>query len=105
MSNKKFYAFVAAVLMLLTVTAANSFPTKVKLLKDPNYASSEGVSVLVTTDKGTIEEGMNEWGVYDAFSKAKKGSCYILETESESQVKFNKKVDKSDVRSIKKTSC
>ena len=105
MSNKKIYTTAVAISILLSTTAANSFPTKVKLLKDPNYASTEGTSVIVTTDKGTIEEGQNQWGVYDAFEKAKKGSCYIFETETESNVKFNKKLDKSDVRSIKKVNC
>ena len=91
--------------MLVAMSAANAFPTKVKLLKDPNYASTEGTSVIVTTDKGTIEEGQNAWGVYDSFEKAKKGECYTFETETESEVKFNKKLDKSGVKSIKKVSC
>ena len=105
MSNKSFYSIFAGLFMLLAFSVAHAYPTKVKLLKDPIYASTEGTSVIVTTDKGTIQEGMNPWGVYDAFEKAKKGQCYIFETETESTVQFNKKLDKSGVRSIKKVSC
>ena len=105
MSNKIFYRAFAGLFLLLAFSVANAFPTKIKLLQDPNYARSEGTSVLVTTDKGTIEEGMNDWGVYDAFEKAKKGQCYIFETETESTVKFNKKLDQSGIKSIKKTNC
>jgi len=105
MKNNFFSRIFAFVLIVLFATIANAYPTKVKLLKDPNYASTEGTSVIVTTDKGTIEEGMNDWGVYDAFKKAKKGQCYVFETETESDVEFNKKIDKSGVKSIKKVKC
>lgn len=102
---KSIYSCIAFFFLLVVMSTANAFPTKVKLLKDPNYASTEGTSVIVTTDKGTIEEGQNAWGVYDAFDKAKKGECYNFETETESEVKFNKKLDKSGVKSIKKVKC
>lgn len=105
MSNKKIYTISITILMLLSTTAANSLPTKVKLVEDPNYASTEGTSVIVTTDKGTIEEGADSWHVYEVFKRAKKGYCYILETETKSSVMFNKKADKSGVKFTKQVNC
>lgn len=95
--------FFTLVLTLTTVVAA-AFPTKVKVLKEPNLASSEGIEVVLTTNKGTITAS-HKHPVYKALGQAKKGQCLMLETESESTADFNRKVDASGVNSVSKTKC
>lgn len=105
MLSKKIFTTAMTISVLLFTTAANSLPTKVKLVEDPNYTSTEGVTVLVSTDKVTIEEDADSWRVYEVFKRAKKEYCYILETETKSSVMFNKKADKSGVKFTKQVSC
>jgi hypothetical protein len=93
-----------AISLVILATSANAFPTKVKLTQDPNFAMTEGTSVTLFTDKGKLEFGMKSH-LYNSFDSAKKGQCFIFETESESTTEFNKKVDKSLAVSVTKTSC
>jgi hypothetical protein len=92
------------ILATLLATAAQAFPTKVKLTADPNFLSSEGTQVVVSTNKGQITVGMNH-PAYSAFTKVKKGACLNLETDSESYVEFGKKMDWSGISSVYKTRC
>ncbi|MCY1173861.1 hypothetical protein D9M73_140400 [compost metagenome] len=93
-----------ALALVLAATAASAFPTKVKMTKDADLASSEGVYVQVTTNKGRVTVN-NKWPAYRVLSRAKKGECYILETDSESTVDFNMKPDESGVSTVTKTRC
>lgn len=97
------HSLISTVLVLLAVSA-NAFPTKVKLLDDSNYAVTEGESVTLFTNKGELEFGMNS-PLYNYFEKAKKGQCFIFETESESTISFNKPKDKSGTVTVTKVSC
>lgn len=97
------HSLISTVLVLLAVSA-NAFPTKVKLLDDSNYAVTEGESVTLFTNKGELEFGMNS-PLYNYFEKAKKGQCFVFETESESTISFNKPKDKSGTVTVTKVSC
>ena len=96
---------------LLTATAALSiamtamaYPTTVKLLKEPDLASSKGAQAIVRTSKGTIAVS-SKYPAYQQLAKVKAGQCLVLETFSESYVEFNKKVDQSGVASAEVTKC
>lgn len=93
-----------AISMIVLATSANAFPTKVKLTDDANYLMTEGESVTLFTNKGKIEFSTKS-PLYNFFSTAKKGQCFILETDSESTADFNKGMDKSMVNTVTKTSC
>jgi hypothetical protein len=105
MSNKTFYRLFTAFFLFLVMSVANAFPTKVKLTQDADYYTTEGITVIVKTNKGTIEVDNGESGLYKSFTNAKKGTCFILETESESTVDFNKKVGLSKTSTVTKTKC
>ena len=95
----------ACVAMLVTVSsAALAYPTKVKLTADPNFANSDGVEVFVATTKGSHTIGYKV-PAYMAFTKLRKGACVNLETDSESWVEFNKKLDQSGISAVYKTRC
>ena len=98
------YKSFIAVLLVFTATAALAFPTKVKVLQEPNLLSSEGTELLLTTNKGTITVSYRH-RAYQPLTKFKKGQCLILETESESDIEFNRKLDGSGVSSVVKTRC
>lgn len=93
----------ACVAMLVT-SSAIAFPTKVKLTADPNYANSDGAEVFVATNKGSLTISIKH-PAYEAFGKLRKGACLNLETDSESNIEFNKKVDWSGISSVFKTRC
>ena len=96
--------FVYGLLVLVLAGSAAAFPTKVKVLKDPDLLSSEGTQVILKTSKGSLTASYRH-PAYPALSKAKKGQCLILETESETTADFGKKVDQSGVNTVTPTRC
>lgn len=76
-----------AAILLSSCSIAFSFPTTVKLTANAEWLP-EGSGVLLSTNKGYIH-------IYsDLMSKvggAKKGECYIFETESESVITLHKR--------------
>ncbi len=93
-----------ACLLMLAATAAFAFPTKVKVLKEPNFMSSDGTEVVLTTNKGTVTVPYKH-RAYNALKTVKKGQCLNLETDSESEVEFNLKVDQSGLSAVFKVAC
>ncbi len=92
-------------LVLIAIAGvAGAFPTKVKVLKDPDLLSSEGTQVILKTSKGSLTASYRH-PAYAGLSKARKGQCLILETESESTADFGKKVDQSGVNTVTTTRC
>jgi len=93
------------VIALVVATAANAYSTKVKITKAPDFSHAGGKGLLVSTNKGTvaIEKRIEE--VYSAFKDVKPGTCFILETESESTVEFNKPLGQSGTMTATKTKC
>lgn len=89
---------------LAMVGSALAFPAKVKVLKTPDLANSEGTQVVVKTDKGTIAVS-SKFPAYQALSRVKVGQCLTLETDSESDIEFNKKLDHSGVSSVYSVKC
>ena len=81
-----------------------AFPTKVKVLKAPDVASSEGTELVLTTNKGTVTVSSQQ-AAYQQLLSVRKGQCLILESESESDIEFNQKLNRSGLSSIKKTNC
>ncbi len=101
---KAFNASFLICAVLLAASSAFAFPTKVKLLKAPDLLSSEGTEVVVTTNKGTVTTSYRH-PAYQALSRAKKGQCLTLETDSESTVDFGKKLDASGVSTVTNARC
>ena len=70
---------------------------------------SEGQEVVIRTDKGTItaSTGPDGVGIYQPFvdKAGVKGDCYVFETESESDVRFNAALDQSGARSVRPSPC
>lgn len=93
-----------ACVVLVFVASAQAFPTKVTITKNPDLASSEGAQVVAFTNKGTVTVS-SKYPAYKILANSKKGECYILETDSESVMDFNKKTDRSEVSTVKKTRC
>lgn len=100
------YRFIAASLLVLASTCASAFPTKVKLTAAPDFRN-EGTELVLRTDKGTVSvTATDAEAVYQAFvSGGRKGECFVLETETETDVRFNVGIDKSGVRSVRKVAC
>ena len=96
----------ALLALALTICASSvlAFPTKVKVIKAPDLLSTEGQELGLTTNKGlvTVFSGQD---VYMELTKVKKGQCLILETNTETEVEFNKKPGLSGVASIQKVRC
>ena len=60
--------------------------------------------MVVRTNKGTISVS-SKYPAYQALARVKKGQCLTLETDSESDIEFNKKVDLSGVSSVYSAKC
>lgn len=99
-----FKASLLAFAALLVTSSAIAFPTKVKLLKAPDLMSSEGTEVVITTNKGTVTTSYRH-PAYQALSRARKGECLNLETDSESTVNFGMKLDASGVSTVTRVRC
>lgn len=104
MKNFSIKTLLVSVLLFVFAFSANAFPTTVKLLSDPNYTETEGETVVLQTNKGRLEFGMDTQ-IYNDIERAKKGQCYEFETETESNVEFNKRVDRSGAQSVTKVRC
>jgi hypothetical protein len=100
--------YLLATLLLVSTTAAWSFPTTARLTQAPEFRS-EGQEIVIHTDKGTItaSTGPDGVGIYQPFvnRQAKRGECFAFETESETEVEFSRAVDKSLARSVKPAQC
>ena len=100
--------YLVAVLSFASVTAAWSFPTTARLTQAPQFRN-EGQEVLIRTDKGTITASTRPDGVgiYQPFVEKAgvRGACYAFETESETDVLFNAKLDQSGARSVRPVPC
>lgn len=101
---RAFKASLIACAALLTASSAFAFSTKVKVLKAPDLNSSEGTEVVLTTNKGTVTTSYRH-PAYKALSRARKGDCLNLETETESIPEFNQKLDRSGVMTVTKVRC
>lgn len=101
--NKTKY-LLAIVSFAAIASSAMAFPTKVKIMKEPDLASYEGTKVGIVTNRGSLLISYKD-PAYNVMSRAKTGQCFILETDTEDTVNFNKKVDESGVSTIKKSRC
>ena len=94
-----------AILIGALSSVAMAFPTKVRLLADPDYRH-EGNELHLRTNKGKVIVSHENQDVYAVFlQNARKGDCFVLETESDWLVEFNKALDESLVRSAAKIDC
>lgn len=105
---KIFPQLMLTVLTLAAASTAMAFPTTVFLTANPQFIN-EGQEVVVRTNKGTVTASTGPDGgrIYQVFTQkgAVKGACFVLETETETDVEFNLKTDKSGSRSAKKVAC
>ncbi len=94
-------------LLALFAFAAHAEQSIVRLTKDASLIA-EGTEAIVYTNKGKLHFNTNEGpGEYfvNAQNPTAKGTCLYLSTESEGAIDYNKRVDKSNVRVVKKTAC
>ena len=89
---------------LAVATSALAFPTKVRVTEKPDLLSSEGTEVFVKTNRGSVTIDYRN-PVYHVLARAKVGQCFIFETETETNVDFNRKVNKSGLNTVTKSRC
>jgi phosphate-selective porin len=107
---KNFSKLSLLVLALSMASAASAYSTKVKVTKEPDYTFASGKGLLVTTNKGTVAiekrlGGAFDGDAYSSFKGAQPGNCFVLETESESTVEFNKSLGQSGAMTATKVKC
>lgn len=97
---------VALLALLFSAGVSQAWPTRVQLTQAPGY-TGEGIYVVLRFDKGSVTSSEADGNLYAEAQRAgvKKGSCFILETETEADVRFNAGPDKSLARSMTKVAC
>lgn len=96
----------ALLALVFTAGLAQAWPTKVQLITKPDWIS-DGVYVVLRTDKGSVTSSEQDGNLYQAAMgrDVGKGTCFILETEMEAHVRFNVGPDKSQAHSAQRVPC
>lgn len=100
-SSIKMFTLIAA---LAAASVASAFPTKVRVTAPPDMVSSSGTELVLKTNKGTVTVGYKDPS-YQVLSRATVGQCFVFETETETTVDFNRKVNKSGLVTVNKAKC
>lgn len=105
---KTFPQFLLTILTLAAASMAMAFPTTVRLTANPQFIN-EGQEVVIRTNKGTVTASTGPDGgrIYQVFTQkgTVKGACFVLETQTETDVEFNLKTDRSGAMSATRVSC